>query len=164
MKTTETARVSRTLYVLAAVVAALALAATCTLDVLADGASTDRNTAAVVPIPNEPAAKLVVDDPLADQLVHGRVVIPYRAENLRIIPVFGSAALDVSPRVGHIHVTVDDASWHWADASGEPVIMNGFSAGPHKVLIELVDANHKTLDKKTVNFVVPEGMQSGIHH
>jgi hypothetical protein len=30
--------------------------------------------------------------------------------------------LDVSPRVGHIHVTVDDAPWHWADGSGEPLI------------------------------------------
>jgi len=24
----------------------------------------------------------------------------------------------VSPQIGHIHVTVDDAFWHWADASG----------------------------------------------
>jgi Family of unknown function (DUF6130) len=33
--------------------------------------------------------------------------------------------------------------------------MNGFPAGPHKVLIELVDANHQTLDKGVVNFVIP---------
>src|SRR5437667_4356244 len=36
----------------------------------------------------------------------------------------------------HIHVTVDDAPWRWADASGEPLIINGLPAGPHKVLIE----------------------------
>ena len=71
------------------------------------------------------------------------------------MPVFGPNALAVSPRIGHIHVTVDDAPWHWADASGEPLIMNGFPAGPHRVLIELVDANHQTLDKGVVTFVIP---------
>ena len=71
------------------------------------------------------------------------------------MPVFGPNALDVSPRVGHIHVTVDDVPWRWADASGEPLIINGLPAGPHKVLIELVDANHQTLDKRTVTFVIP---------
>jgi len=44
-------------------------------------------------------------------LAQGRVVIQYRAENLRIVPVFGPAALNVLPRIGHIHVTVDDAPW-----------------------------------------------------
>ena len=32
--------------------------------------------------------------------------------------------VDVSPRVGHLQVTVDDAPWWVADASGEPVIIN----------------------------------------
>ena len=44
---------------------------------------------------------------------------------MRIAPVFGPGALAVSPRVGHIHVTVDDAPWHWADASGNPLILRG---------------------------------------
>jgi hypothetical protein len=35
-------------------------------------------------------------------------------------------------------VTVDDATWHWADASGEPVIINGLAPGRHKILIQLV--------------------------
>jgi hypothetical protein len=120
--------------------------------------------AAVVPLASEPAARIVVDPPLADQLALGRVVIQYRAENLRIVPVFGPAALSLSPRVGHIHVTVDDASWHWADASGEPLILNGFSPGQHTVLIELVDANHKTLDKGTVAFMVPRRTESNSDH
>ena len=72
------------------------------------------------------------------------------------MPVFGPNALTVSPRVGHIHVTVDDASWVWADASGNPIILMGLSPGPHKVLIELEDANHHTLDKGIVTFVIPE--------
>ncbi|WP_238554751.1 DUF6130 family protein [Paraburkholderia hospita] len=73
-----------------------------------------------------------------------------------MVPVFGPKALDDSPRIGHIHVTVDDAPWHWADASGEPLIIVGLPVGPHKVLIELVDANHETLDSAVVNFVVPK--------
>jgi len=72
------------------------------------------------------------------------------------VPVFGANALAVSPRVGHIHVRVDDASWVWADASGQPIILMGLSPGPHKVLIELEDANHQTLDKSLVTFAVPE--------
>ena len=53
-------------------------------------------------------------------------VIQYRADNLRIVPVFGPAALSVTPRIGHI------ASWHWVDASGEPLIIQGLTPGPHR--------------------------------
>jgi pimeloyl-ACP methyl ester carboxylesterase len=114
-----------------------------------------RGPAAVVPLCGEAPVKIVIDPPLADSLAHGRVVIQYRAENLRIVPVFGPAALEVSPRIGHIHVTVDDAPWHWLDASGEPLVITGLPAGPHKVLIELVNASHQTLDYGVVHFEVP---------
>ena len=72
--------------------------------------------AGVVPLENsKPAPRLIVDPPLPEPLsLRGRVVIQYRAENLRIQPVFGPNALDVSPRIGHIHVTVDGLPWHWA--------------------------------------------------
>jgi hypothetical protein len=50
----------------------------------------------------------------------------------------------------------DDASRVWADASGNPIILQGLLPGPHKVLIELVNANHQPLDKGMVTFVVPE--------
>ncbi len=66
----------------------------------------------------------------------GVVGIQYCSENLHIVPVFGANALTVSPRAGHIHVRVDDASWVWADASGLPIILQGLLHGPHKVLIE----------------------------
>lgn len=111
--------------------------------------------AAVVPLGVEPPAKLIVDAPLAAPLARGRVVIPYRAENVRIVQIFGPDALDVSPRVGHVHVTVDDAPWHWLDASGEPLTITGLPTGPHKVLVELVNANHQTLDYAEVAFEVP---------
>lgn len=111
----------------------------------------------VIPLTaTEPAAKLVIDAPLAEPLAsRGAVVIPYCAQNMRISPVFGPGALTVSPRVGHIHVTVDAAPWRWADASGTPIILQGLPPGPHTVLIELVNANHEVVDKGTVTFDVP---------
>jgi hypothetical protein len=123
--------------------------------------------APVIPLASasEPPAKIVIDPPLAEPLAsRGVVVIQYCAQNLHIVPVFGPNALAVSPRIGHIHVRVDDASWVWADASGLPIILQGLLPGPHKVLIELVDANHHTLDKDMVTFVIPETNASEKHH
>lgn len=111
----------------------------------------------------EPAPQIVVDPPLPDLLAQGRVVIQYRADHLRIVPVFGPNALDVSPRIGHIHVTVDDAPWRWADASGEPIVINGLPAGPHQVRIDLVNANHETVDTEVVAFVISEGLTHADH-
>ena len=68
----------------------------------------------------QPAAKIVVDPPLAEPLSRGVVFIQYRTENLQIVPVFGPKALDVSPRIGHLHVAVDGAPWIWAETSGGP--------------------------------------------
>src|SRR5262245_65632071 len=75
-----------------------------------------RGATPYAPIENEPPPKLIVDAPLPDLLDKGVVWIQYRTENVRIIPVFGKAALDVSPRVGHLHVRVDDLPWVWEDA------------------------------------------------
>jgi hypothetical protein len=66
-------------------------------------------------------------------------------------------------RIGHFCVTVDDAPCRWPDANGEPLIINGLPAGPHKVLIELVNADHQTLDKGVVTFVIPEGGTKSHH-
>jgi hypothetical protein len=115
-----------------------------------------RGPSALVAIENEPPPRLIVDPPLPEQLALGRVFIQYRAENLRIVPVFGSGALDVSPRIGHIHVTVDDAPWHWADASGETLVVVGLPPGEHKVLIELADPTHKVMISQAVSFRVPD--------
>ena len=127
------------------------------LPVSAQTARDYRGAAPVVPLADEPPPRLFVDPPLASSLALDRVIIQYRAENLHIAQVFGPKALDVSPRIGHIHVTVDDAPWHWLDASGEPVTITGLPAGPHKVLVELVNANHQVLDKQVVSFLIPEG-------
>jgi hypothetical protein len=106
---------------------------------------------------SEPPAKIVIDPPLPDPLAaRGVVVIQYCAQNLHLAPVFGQGALTVSPRIGHIHVRLDDASWVWADASGNPIILMGLPPGSHRVTLELEDANHHTLDKGSVTFVVPD--------
>jgi hypothetical protein len=114
--------------------------------------------AKVIPLTgSEPPAKIFIDPPLAEPLAsRGVVIIQYCAENLHIAPVFGPNAVTVSPRGGHIHLALDDASWVWADASGNPIILQGLAPGPHKVHIDLVDTNHHPLDKGVITFVVPE--------
>lgn len=117
----------------------------------------DFSPASLVPLTSQPPPRLIVDSPLPELLALGRVVvIRYRTENLRILPVFGPVALAVSPRIGHLHVTVDDAAWHWVDASGEPLIITGLTPGPHKVLVELADPTHRVMDSTNVDFIVPQ--------
>jgi len=135
-------------------VAAIVLCAT---TAMAQNATDICRPAPVIPLATEPPAKIVIDPPLAEPLAsRGVVIIQYCAQNLHLVPVFGPNALAVSPRIGHLHVRVDDAAWVWADASGNPIILMGLPPGPHKVLIELEDANHHTLDKGVVTFVIPE--------
>ena len=110
----------------------------------------------LVAIENEPAAKLFVDPPLPEQLAKGLVFIQYRTENLRVVSVFGAGALDVSPRIGHVHITVDDAPWHFVDATGETIILVGLTPGPHTVLLELADPTHHVIGSQTVSFEVPK--------
>jgi hypothetical protein len=79
-------------------------------------------------------------------------------ENLRIVPVFGAGALGVSPRIGHLHITVDDLPWWWADASDNNTVdVAGLPPGEHKVRIQLVDANHTVFPGQVVTlaFTVP---------
>jgi hypothetical protein len=122
----------------------------------AQAAKEGRGAPAFLPIQNGPPAKIIIDPPLAGPLSHGRVIIQDRTENLHSVPVFGPAAVAVFPRIEHIHVTVDDAPWRWADASGEPVIVNGLPPGPHNILIQLENPNHQLLHQGVVKFTVPE--------
>lgn len=107
---------------------------------------------ALVAIANEPAPRLIVDPPLPEQLAQGVVFIQYRAENMRIVPVFGTSALNVSPRIGHIHITVDNAPWHFIESSGETIVVVGLEPGKHSVLIELADPVHRVIAAQTVTF------------
>lgn len=110
---------------------------------------------AIDPPASQGPARLIVAPPLADTLARGLVVIQYRAENLRIVPIYGVAALAVTPRIGHLHVTVDDLPWHWVDASGEPLVIQLLPPGPHRVLLELADPTHHVIDSQVVTFEVP---------
>ena len=118
-----------------------------------------RGASPYIEIKNEPPPKLIVDEPLADGLAQGIVWIQYRTENCRILPVFGKAALKLSPRVGHLHVRVDDLPWLWAHTSDINTIdIGGMPPGEHKVTIALVDPMHKVYpgQSKTVKFTIPK--------
>ena len=110
----------------------------------------------VVPVDNEPAPKLIVEPPLPGPLARGVVYIPYRVENVRILSLGGPAARSVSPRVGHLHITVDDLPWQWADyGNSNTVILVGMPRGEHKVLIEVVDPEGKVFTSQSVTFTSP---------
>jgi hypothetical protein len=120
-----------------------------------------------IAIEKEPAPKLIVDPPIAEGLAQGVFWAQYRVENVRIVPVFGAGALQVSPRVGHLHITVDDLPWLWADASDNNTVdIAGLPPGEHKVKIELVDADHNVFPGQvvTLTFTVPATTTEGRGH
>lgn len=116
-----------------------------------------REATPFLPIENEPAPRLHVDPPLAQPLAaRGTAIIRYRVENFRILPIFGPSAAAVSPRAGHLHLTIDDLPWHWADAGNtDAIVVAGLPAGPHKILIELATPGHRVIAGETVDFIVP---------
>ena len=125
-----------------------------------------RGASPYIEIENEPAPKLIVDPPLPQGLSQGLFWAQYRVENLSIVPVFGAGSLQVSPRVGHLHITVDDLPWWWADASDSNTIdIAGLPPGPHKVKIELVDPNHNVSPGQVVTlaFTVPDYERAHSH-
>jgi hypothetical protein len=116
-----------------------------------------------VAIENEPPPKLIVNPtPLAAGLAHGLAWIQYRVENVHIVPVFGAGALNVSPRIGHVHVHLDDLPWGWVEASDNNTIsVAGLPPGQHKMLVELVNPEHRVFSgcaecRQTVTFIIPE--------
>jgi len=126
-----------------------------------------RGATPYIELKNEPAPRLIVDPPLPDLLDQGVVWIQWRAENVHILPVFGKGALNASPRIGHLHVHVDDLPWWWADPSNVNTIdLAGMPPGPHKILIELVNANHEVFpgQSKTVTFTVAKGASRSHSH
>ena len=117
-------------------------------------------------IENEPAAKLIVDPPLPEALARGQFLVQYRVENVRILQAFGPGALSVSPRIGHLHINVNDLPWTWADASDNNTVdIGGFPPGEHKVKIDLVNANHEVFPGQSVvtTFTVPATAKKHAH-
>src|SRR5258707_11079101 len=132
--------------------------ALCAVSAAAQTAKEVKGATPLVAVPNEAPPKLVVDPPIPEQLAQGRVFIQYRTENLRILPVYGNAALAVSPRLGHLHYYVDGQSWPTVDSSGETVVLVGLKPGPHTVKLELADATHKPIPgaSQVAEFTVPQ--------
>lgn len=123
---------------------------------LATSAVAQQAASLVVPVDHEPAPRLIVEPPLPGPLANGVAFIPYRVENLRILPVGGAAARNLSPRVGHLHITVDDLPWAWADyGQSDTIILINLPRGEHKVLVEVVDAEGGVLTSKSVTFQSP---------
>jgi hypothetical protein len=145
------------------VIKTVAVAAAGTLlatSAFAQSAKEIRGASPYVAIKNEPAPKLTVDPPLPEGLAQGVFWAQYRVENVRIVPVFGTGALQASPRIGHLHVIVDDLPWWWADAGDNNTIdIANLPPGQHKVTIQLVDADHNGFpgQSKTVTFTIPKG-------
>ncbi len=117
-----------------------------------------------LPLADERKPALYLSPPQAEPLAQrGTAIIAYRVENIRILPIFGAAAAAVSPRAGHLHVTVDDLPWHWADAgNSEGIVVAGLPAGRHKLLIELATPEHHVITGKTIEFVVPHIASPGV--
>jgi hypothetical protein len=140
---------------LAKTLAALAASMMLATSAFAQSAPEARISSPLVAVVNEPAPKLFVGQPLPEALARGAAVIPYRVENFRILPVLGAAAVNVSPRVGHLHVSVDDLPWYWGDFSdSNTVVVTGLPLGEHKVRIQLSDPTHRILATQTVTFTV----------
>jgi hypothetical protein len=149
----------KTMAMLAKSLAAVAVGSILATSAFAQSAREIRGGSPYVAIENEPSPKLIVDPPLPEGLAIGVFWAQYRVENLRIVPVFGPGSVDVSPRIGHLHVIVDDLPWWWADASDNNTVdIAGFPPGEHKVKIALVDSNHNVFpgQEVTLNFTVPE--------
>jgi len=140
------------------ILTASAVTAVTALVLLAGGRdlpSAEARHPANAPNAEQPPAKIIVDPLKPELLADGVAIVQFRTENVQIVPVFGPAAATVSPRLGHLHVTLDDAPWHWGHTSNDPVIVAPLPPGPHKILIELADANHQVLAKEVVKFEVP---------
>jgi len=151
---------------LALVGAAASVGAAAVAPASAQTARQIRGASPYVAIEDEAPPRLFVDPPLAEGLKIGVFWAQYRVENLHIVPVFGPGAVQASPRIGHLHVIVDDLPWWWADASDNNTVdIAGLPPGKHKVTIQLVNANHEIVpgQVKVLEFIVPD-YATGHHH
>ena len=138
---------------------AVAAAAVLTTNAFAQNAREIRGASPYIAVENEPEPKLIVDPPIPEALAQGVFWAQYRVENVRIVHVFGPGARQVSPRIGHLHINVDDLPWWWADASDNNTVdIAGLPPGQHKVKISLVDADHNIFpgQETTLTFTVPD--------
>ena len=110
----------------------------------------------VTDVASTPKARLDIDAPLPGPLAHGAVVIPFHKDHLQIVPVYGETAAQVVSRLRHLYLTLDNASWHWVQASSDLIVIQGLTSGRHTLQVDLADANHSLLDSHMIAFTIPE--------
>lgn len=108
----------------------------------------------------KPAPKLTLAAPKADFLEKGFVYLPFKVENMTILPLYaeihGAEVTKLQPTVGHLHVSVNDNQWAWVHAQPDAIYFSTLPPGTHKMTVELSDAAHNVLDRQTLSLVVPE--------
>lgn len=105
------------------------------------------------------APRLILSEPRADFLEKGIVYLPFRVENMTILPLYaeihGKDATALRPKIGHLHVRVDGNAWSWIHAQTDPIYFSTLPPGVHQVSLELADAAHTVIETQTITLVVP---------
>jgi hypothetical protein len=107
----------------------------------------------------EATPKLTLMPPRADVLKDGFVYLPFKVENMTILPLYteihGADVTKLHPKIGHLHVMVDNSGWSWIHALTDPIYFGPLSKGSHTISIELVDAAHAVIEVQSIKVVVP---------
>lgn len=108
---------------------------------------------------DEAAPKLILSAPRADFLQKGYVYVPFRVENMTILPLYaeihGEEVTHLKPKIGHLHVKVDGNQWSWIHAQTDPIYFSTLPSGVHHLSVELADAAHTVIETQTMELVVP---------
>jgi hypothetical protein len=103
------------------------------------------------------------------------VVVKWRAQGFRVVPLGAEkddedegdagrketaaarSGKDGRPGEGHLRIRIDDAPWFLVQSSTDPIVVAGFPAGPHSIVLELVDRRHRPLqpaERASISFTV----------
>ena len=122
-------------------------------------AATPAKEAALHKAGGVPAPRLILDAPRADYLKKGYVFLPFRVENMTILPMYaeihGEEITRLKPTIGHLHVKVDDNAWSRIHGQTDPIYFSTLPAGVHHMTVELADAAHNVIDTQTIELRVP---------
>lgn len=95
-------------------------------------------------------------------------IIKFKTDNFKIESLgkhsdMAMNDMDKMAKMGHVHVTLDNADWYWVHSSMDPIVLVGLKPGQHSVKLELVGADHKPAGaSQTVTFTMGgSGAMSG---
>jgi hypothetical protein len=119
--------------------------------------ATSKASASIRPV--EATPKLTLLPLRVDVLKDGFVYLPFKVENMTILPLYteiqGADTTKLRPKIGHLHVMVDNSGWSWIHALTDAIYFGPLSKGSHTVSIELVDAAHSVIEVQSIKVVVP---------